>query len=245
MKYKIMKHILNTPFYLVFILSLFTHLCGAKEYDIEKAKKTFTCFTFTKIDKPTLFFKYKKDFYPIQFSVNTRSRLYPLDKGELFTVFTEKRTEENKIEYIPYAQVTIPSNKGRVLFIFIPVEDQPHKIIGIDDSLENFPPGSFKFYNFTKNHTKSSIDGIKSTISPNDVSIVKPRISSNGGMLPFFLGVGNEIVYETRLWTQPNDRQMIFIFPETRKTKRRPVRVQFLSELIAPKPKKEVAQNTN
>ncbi|MGJ8671351.1 hypothetical protein [Rubritalea sp.] len=231
---------MKTPIKL--LICLFSLLCSvyaqSEQADAfeKKAKSTFSCVIWDKLETEQLFFQYKKQFHPLKLRKGTRSKSFPIEKSDFFTLYT-KQEVDGKTQYQPYAQCKMPSFKQRALFLLIPDStstERPLRITGVDDSLGSFPPGSYKFFNLTKTPLQTLINGQKSRVSAGSIKVVDANVPVKGGMLPFIIGANNKIIFETRLFSQPKERKMVFVFPETSKNKARPIQLKFLSQLVNP-----------
>ncbi|WP_377136728.1 hypothetical protein [Rubritalea spongiae] len=189
-----------------------------------------------KLEATQLFYQYNKQFHPLELRKGTRSKPFPIEKSDFFTLYTEKMVDGEK-QFLPYAQSKMPNFKQRALFLLLPdpsSTERPLRIIGVDDSLGSFPPGSYKFFNLTKTPLQTLINGEKSQISAGGIEVVDANIPSKGGLLPFVVGANKKVIFETRIFSQPKERKMVFLFPQTAKNKHCPIQLKFLSQLVSP-----------
>lgn len=203
----------------------------------EKAKKSFSCLYWEGKPKEELFYRHGESMKPLEFSQATRSKLAELPGASSFELF--RRTAEPKEDDLPFerlASAAIPSGAIRVLFLVIPFETEAgssYRIVAMDDSLNAFPRGSFRFANFTSQPLQVSLDGKRQRIPSKELVVVTPKPRQNGGFLPFLIGnAKGETLFGTRLFGQPDGRELVFITPPLRQGGK--PRVKFISQLVPP-----------
>jgi hypothetical protein len=107
----------------------------------------------------------------------------------------------------------------------------------MNDALDVFPPGSFRFVNFSAAALQVKFGGQIHKLPAGEMSVIKSNVSEKGGFLAFFMGnATGKIVFETRLFGQPTGRDMVLIGPPAR-PEGEPM-VKFLTEIIPPEPPK-------
>ena len=182
-----------------------------------KRQIEFSCVSWEKLSYSELFYRYGREFLPLKIRPRNRSDLYPIKPKAAFEIYTRETNENDEISFKLVGQSTLPAGTKRVLFFIsdsVSGEELPLKVKGIDDSLEAFPPSSFRFVNFTRIPLQVVFDGDKSVIAPKKMTVVKFKTSSDGGLLPFYIKNSlGAILYENRLFSTPNGRDMIFINP--------------------------------
>ena len=197
----------------------------------------FSCVSWAQLSIPGLLYREGKVCLPLEVLPRNRSKLYPLhgiNALELYILATDK---EGKQSYQLVGKAPFPQGTDRALFIIDKKapDGLPLTVTGVDDSLKVFPPGSFRFVNFTPAPLKVVFGGKTSPVAPEAMTVVKSNVSAEGGFLPFFIKDASErTVYENRLFGQPTGRDMIFIGPPARPGGR--VSIILLPQLVAPPP---------
>jgi hypothetical protein len=125
-----------------------------------------------------------------------------------------------------------------MLFLVDPVPNAtglPLRLFGVNDALDVFPPGTFRFFNFSTAELRVKFAGQATRLPAGAMSLVKSNVAENGGFIPFLIGdPQGEVVFETRLFSQPTGRDMVFIGAPAQPGGR--VLVKVLPQLIAPEP---------
>ena len=154
----------------------------------------------------------------------TSSRSLPnlLKKSKEFRLYTMTQPEaegDKKQEpvYTLVGQSKLLPGISPILFLLLPSQEGEGfkiRIMALDDSLEGFPAGSFRFANFSTADLMVKFAGAIEKIPARKMTIMKSRIGKNGGMVPFLIGNQNcEKVFETRLFAQASGREIVFIGP--------------------------------
>lgn len=154
----------------------------------------------------------------------TSSRSLPhwLEKSKEFRLYTMTQPEANggkeqEPVYTLVGQSKLLPGISPILFILIPSQGEEGfkiRIMALDDSLDGFPAGSFRFANFSAADLMVKFAGAIKKIPARGMTIMKSQIGKNGGMVPFLIGNQNgEKVFETRLFAQASGREIVFIGP--------------------------------
>ena len=197
----------------------------------------FSCVTWDKLEIGNLFYRAGTEITPLKLKPGNRSVLYPLKSKEALELYIkDEEVEEGEVGYKLVAKALIPKNSGRILFFLSKKksdEKLPLFMYGIDDGLEGFPPGSFRFLNGTKKVLNLVFDKQKARIAPSKMTVVKLEPSATGGLIPLYIKTSNgEKLYENRLHSIARGRDMVFIYPPRRKGAR--PRIKFLPQIIPP-----------
>ncbi len=141
---------------------------------------------------------------------------------------------EGKPPYDLLATASVPLAR-KVLFVVIPFGDDEkfpdYKVVAMDDSLETFPPGTFRFANFSPQSLVVKCGETTAKIPASEMTVIRAEKSPNGGFVPFVIGnARGKMIFGTRIFGQPSGRELVFISPP--KKRGRPPRVKFISQLI-------------
>lgn len=152
----------------------------------------------------------------------SRSLPHRLEKSKQFSLFTMKEVEggngkEPELVYTLVGQTALLPGVERILFILFPTKDEASealeiRIMALDDTLKGFPPGSFRFVNFSGGDLMVKFAGVIKKIPAQEITMMQSKIGKLGGLAPFILGNNEgQKVFETRLFAQPNGREIVFI----------------------------------
>jgi hypothetical protein len=204
---------------------------GTKEH----APFQFSCVIWKDLPYPELLYRQGEEFLPLELLPRQRSQMYPLKGQEALELYVVSDKPDGKPGHELVGKAALRPGTGRMLFM---IQESAHKaglplaVYGLDDSLKEFPMGSFRFLNFTKIPLQVEIAGVTDTLPPQRDKVVTPDIPKLGGFLPFFIrdAKGN-IGFQTRLFGQPRGRKMVIIVPP--KNENENLAVLFLPEIIA------------
>lgn len=203
-----------------------------------KAVVEFSCLVWDSLATPEIFYRDGKSYFPLTFSPGNRSQLYPLKESMDLELYVKEVGEDGVATYKLVGKAPLVGGTRRMLFIIDPAPeaaDLPLVIFGFDDSLDVFPPGTFRFANFTAALLQVKFGGQTTKLPARELSVVKSNAPKNGGFLPFVIGdASGKVVFETRLFGQPSGRDMVFIGPPAKPGG--PPRVKFLTQIIPPAP---------
>ena len=150
---------------------------------------------------------------------SSRSLPHQLEKSTQFRLFTMSGAEGEDEEpvYTLVGQAALLPGVQRILFILFPTKDEASeaikiRIMALDDTLNGFPPGSFRFVNFSGSDLLVKFAGIIKKIPTQQITLMQSKIGKLGGLVPFMLGDNEgQKIFETRLFAQPNGREIVFI----------------------------------
>lgn len=204
----------------------------------------FSCVAWENLTISNLFYRQGKKCLPIQLSPGNRSELYTLQDATALELCALAVDDQGKEYYKLIGQAALPEGSERALFFIAErttADGLPLTVSGMDDSLKNFPRGSFRFVNSTPVELKVTFGGVTTPIVPRAMTVVPSQVSKDGGFLPFLVkdNAGRN-VYETRFFAQPTGRDMVFIAPPPKPGDQ--VLIKFLAQLIALEPAKPAGQ---
>jgi hypothetical protein len=198
----------------VFLLAIFPALARAQTAQ-ENTGISFSCLVWEPLPMPEVFYLDGKDYLPLTFSLGNRSQPYPLKQATAFDLYVRDTGEQGETAFKRVGKAPLVAGSRQMLLVIIPAADPdalPLRLMAVDDSLDTFPPGSFKFLNFSKEALQVKFGGQITAIRPGEIRVVKAKIPAKGGFMPFMLGdPSGNIVFETRLFGQPAGREMVFI----------------------------------
>lgn len=210
-----MKNILISLFTLILIL--FVSAASTNAEDAHKKRKAFTCLVWHDLPIKELFYNIKKEYKPLEFRRNKRSKSYPLDNGATFNIYQSVISDTGDQIYQTVGMVDIPSNINRPLFIIEPNKNKaseglPLNILVVDDSEESFPAGSFKFMNFSNQNLLIKIGKEVLMLPKSEFKAIDSQAPEQGGLIPIKFGnTKGEKLHFTRIYGHKNSREMIFI----------------------------------
>jgi hypothetical protein len=175
------------------------------------------------------------DYQPIELRPRQRSKNYDLPAGQSsFQLFREQTDEAGEIIYQLAGAASIPELAKVTLFMlsFAPEAEIPIRMFGIDDSVEAFPAGSFRFLNVSERVLLVRINGEKVEVGPREMKLASPEIPELSGFIPFYIAdkANQKILYQTKLYAEPRGRSMAFIVIENDERGGDRVRIRFISD---------------
>ena len=227
---------MNFRFLLLALCLVVPFVCGAQlPQDSESCH--FSCVVLENLPFPQLYYREGKVMLPIKLSPGTRSELYRLQDSTALELYILKTDSRGKPDYEMVGRGPLLPETKRMLFLISETKASdglPLMLFGLDDSLKTFPPGTFRFINFTPHKLKVIFGGSTTTLQPEELQVVRSNISQSGGFLPFLItNKAGETVFETRLYAQPTGREMVFISPVSDRQASR-VAVKFISQILTP-----------
>ena len=207
----------------------------------------FSCAVWEKLSYPELFYRDGKSYLPLEFFPGNRSQLYPLKDGNALELYEKVTAEDGEVTYQLVGKAPLVAGARRMLFLVDPVANAsrlPLKLYGVNDALDVFPPGTMRFFNFSPTELQVKFAGQVSKLTAGGMSLVKSNVSEKGGFIPFLIGDPNgEVVFETRLFSQPSGRDMVFIGAPAQPGGR--VLVKVLPQLVSPEPPQPAGQQSS
>lgn len=210
---------------------------------IAKPAVEFSCLVWEPLPVPEVFYLDGKSILPLEFSPGNRSNLYSLKESAALELYVKEAGADGAVSYKLVGKSPLVAGTRRMLFVIEPAKQSaglPLTIFGMDDALDSFPPGTFKFLNFSKSALQVKFGGQTTPLPAGKISVVKSNVPKLGGFLPFMVGDAHgKIIFETRLFSQPTGREIVFIGPPAKPNG--PPRLKFLPQIIPPEPPKPAA----
>ncbi|MGB2402131.1 MAG: hypothetical protein ACPIA7_01840 [Akkermansiaceae bacterium] len=189
------------------------------------------------------FFRIGDEYYPMNFRRGARAKMLSVARMEKFQLFKKSKQavdmpDVDDVGYEFLAETLVPEHMNQVLFLVIApdegleVEEQKYRVFALDDSVEVFGRKTFRFVNLTQQVI--SVDFAEETpdIPPNDDIVIPTKVDKSGGFVPCIIrDPEGKIVFGTRLFCQPNSREIVFIRPSIRKNIDT-LRVKFFSQFV-------------
>ena len=201
--------------------------------------RSFECsfVTWENISIPVLLYKDGDDYHKVEMMKRQRSQLYEMKGGQAeMRLYRETVNEEGETVYEVVGKAPIKPGVSRMLFFIQERSERkegelPLLLSGIDDSLEAFPMGSFRFVNNTKQDIEVLFPKTRDTIPSRSVKVLSPKIPKLGGFIPLFIvDTEKQILFQSRFFGQPRGRKMIFVNPP--KGPESKVHVAFLPHIV-------------
>jgi hypothetical protein len=200
----------------------------------------FSCAVWEPLPISPIYYRDGKSYLPLEFSPGSRSKLYPLKEGVGLELYKKAVDPDGKPTYELVGKAPWIAGARQMLFLIEPVSNAnglPLKLFGVNDALDVFPPGTFRFFNFSNTTLQVKFGGQVSQLTKGESTVVKSNVTDQGGLLPFLMAdTNNRIVFENRLFAQPDFREMVFI-GNPAKPNGTP-KVKFLTQVIPPEPVK-------
>ena len=188
----------------------------------EKKGIQFSCMLWSGPLPEKIYYQDGEDYREIIAYTSSRSRPHWLEKSKEFSLFSRNEIEqgegkEARLVYTLVGQSKLLGDISPVLFILFPSMGEKGlqiRILALDDSLNGFPAGSFRFANFSSNELFVKFAGAVKKIPSKEITLMKSGIGQQGGLVPFLIGnEEGQKVFETRLFAQASGREIVFIGP--------------------------------
>jgi len=181
-----------------------------------------------------VFYKNAGEFVSLKLLSDRRSELYELTNMESLELYVKKEAPDGEIEMVLVGKSGFPASADRLLFIlsYRPNRDTlPFAVIGINDSLDVFPPGSFRVINFTAEQLSVRVGGKSEKLEPQKLKVLKPDIPEKGGLVSLVVSdAKGKPVFGRRLFGQSRSRQMVFVLVD--EDAKRGVRAKLLPDIV-------------
>ena len=201
-----------------------------------RAAVEFCCVIWEPLPITEVFYQDGDSYLPLEFSPDQRSEFYPMKNGGALKLYKKESGADGAFRYILVGKAPLVPKTRRMLFVVSPVPGTtglPLGLYGVDDSLNAFPPGTSRFFNFSTTALQVRFGGKSSKLPAGEVTVVKSGVAKSGGFIPFLIGdLKGEVVFETRLFSQPTGRDMVFIGAPPKPGGR--VLVKLLPQLVSP-----------
>lgn len=181
-----------------------------------------------------IFYRNGKDMVPLELVSDKRSELYEIGDVEFLELYVTETKPDGSIEMKLVGRGQVPDKAERSLFILRYREKSkglPILVIGMNDSLDVFPAGSFRIVNFTGQKLSVSIGEESQNIQPRKLVVIKPDIPEKGGLVSLVVSdKDGQPVFGRRLFGQTRSRQMVFVLVD--EDAKRGVRAKLLPDII-------------
>lgn len=200
----------------------------------------FSCAVWEPLSIDPIYYRDGKSYLPLELHPGMRSKLYPLKQADSLELYKDAVGPDGKSTYELVGKAPWVAGARQMLFLVDSVPNAsglPLRLYGMNDALDIFPPGTFRFFNFSSTTLQVKFGGQVSKLPAGESTVVKSNVSDQGGLLPIYMAdANNRIVFENRLFAQPDFREMVFI-GNPAKPNGTP-RVKFLTQVIPPEPDK-------
>lgn len=195
----------------------------------------FSCIFWEGKPSEDLYYRDGETFHLLKFRTAKRSRSFDLNRSEFFELYRKAVAPvEGMPPYDLLSRSRIPTTE-QVLFVVIPLERDgriQYRIISMDDSVQAFPPGTFRFVNFSSEDLLIKCGEEIEKVLARNMCVIRPDDATDARFVPFHIGnsQGKEL-YGTRIYGQPSGRELIFIIPPAKEGGI--PRLKFISQLMA------------
>jgi hypothetical protein len=180
------------------------------------SKIKFTCLLWEGPLEQELFYRDGDNFNLLEVFTGSRSREHVLAKSSEFGLYVKDDNAENPEQpYRLVSKTALLAGTKQILFILFKYEMDEGmgiRVLPVDDSLDSFPAGSFRFANFSNESLYVKFAGRVKKIAPRGMTDMKSNVDASGGLIPFIIGnEAKENMFETRLFAQATGREIVFI----------------------------------
>jgi hypothetical protein len=201
----------------------------------------FSCVVWKELSYPGIFYRQNERFLPLALLARERSEMYSLDGHETLELYIAKDQPSGEPGHELVGRAALPQGAKQLLFMIQEAPEGsklPLRVFGMDDSLEAFPPGAFRFLNFTSLPLQVEFGGSTTKLPPQAIKVVRPEIPELGGFLPFIVkDAQGHIGFQTRLFGQPRGRKIVMLVPPTKQEEN--LSVLFLPQIVPIPPPEE------
>lgn len=223
--------------YLVLVLSttlVLTSQLGAKVEAFQALE--FNCVTWDRLPRASLYYKNGTAYEPLKIGYKSRTSVVNLKAGvPVLEIYSKQLLDGGQEEFSLVGSAANVKGTNRVLFL-IQLMSKPNQTLrlgglGIDDSFDDFPIGSFRFINATQQPLKLVMGKERGQVAVRGMTVVKPNIPDLGGFVPVYIGDSKgDVLFESRFYAQPRGRKLVIVRPADELGG--PVRLRFLSEIV-------------
>jgi hypothetical protein len=204
----------------------------------------FSCVVWEPLSISPIYYRDGKSYLPLEFYPGIRSKLYPLKEGDGLELYKDAVGPDGKPTYELVGKAPLVAGARQILFLVDPVPNAsglPLRLYGMNDALDIFPPGTFRFFNFSPTTLRVKFGGQVNQLPAGESTVVKSNVPKLGGFTPFLVGdATGKIIFGTRLFSQPTGREIVFISPPAKPDGL--ARVKFITEIVPPEPAKPAGQ---
>ena len=169
---------------------------------------------------PEVLYKDGGNYHVIELIKRQRSKVYEFKRAQSdMRLYVQEVNDEGELVYKVIGRAAIKAGSSRMLF-FIQErvnkkdDELPLFLSGIDDSLDAFPMGSFRFVNNTKVPMQVLFPNTRAELPAKSSKVLSPKIAKLGGFIPLYvLDMEKNVLFESRFFAQPRGRKMVFISP--------------------------------
>ncbi|MCX6972291.1 MAG: hypothetical protein NTV93_19375 [Verrucomicrobia bacterium] len=253
MKYRPLSPVITKlllPAFLAILLPATPGMLEAKE-PASPGILEFSCVTWNNLPCPDLFYRQGNKYLPIKLSPGQRSQSYPLKDARALELFIPMESPADGAKpaspdhYEMVGLAPLLEGAKRMLFLIEAKKDSnglPLQLRGLDDSVESFPAGSFRFINLTPDLLRIEFGGATHELPQGEAKVVAPDLTAAGGFVPVIIkdAEGRKIL-ENRFFAQPTGRELVVISPPA--DGRPEMSLKFLSDVIpaTPTPRKKAS----
>lgn len=217
------------------------HLClcsaiqTAFSQDDIQSRIEFACVSFSKLPSTQLYYLASDaEYLPLDVPFGTYSKSYTLRGVNALRLYVSQTSEDGQKIYLQCAEGALIAGSRKMLFVVGRAEDSsrfPLQLYGLNDALNSFPSGAFRFVNFTRVPLTVSFDGKTDQVSAGSIAVIKPEPVEGGGFFPFLIqGPSGQTFFETRLYGRNLARETVFIAPPSHDPNR--LTVKFLNQTV-------------
>lgn len=223
----------------------------------------FSCLHWDEVPEERLYYREGEHYHPIKFRHGARSEIKVLEGMFDFELYGERENpQQGEMPYVLLGKVVIPADIRDVLFYIIPDQGEDrtvYQIIAMDDSLEAFPRGMFRFVNLSGRELSVEFSGQTRHFAIGQIAEMPYKILDGGGtFVPCVIRAvvkeqaapaeneqneeqdqeaankaadREKILFGTRLFGQPNGREIVVMRPSPVEGSER-LKLKFYNQLI-------------
>ncbi len=199
---------------LVTVLITCMGLLSLSHASSKKYKSTFSILPTGEVNQD-LYYLNGKEVHKIEFKTRKRSQTYPTKLGKPLQLFIRNTAPDAENPFILVAQSKSIIRTPRTLFFIKPAKkgsDLPLELEALNDGLDEFPKGAFRYINLTKASLVIECGGVEAVLPAYGDTVVKPNIPKNAGSMPIIVKTKKgQRILGGQTYGIPGDRKMILI----------------------------------
>ena len=188
------------------------------------------------IPEEKFYFRLGEEYHPMVFRRSARAGMISLRRMANFEVFRGvENPDEGEAPYEFLATAAVPSDFSKLLVLVLPPdkEEGQYRVVAMDDSVKVFPRRTFQFVNLTEQMISVEFAGETQEVPVNENAVIQSKVDKKGGFIPCIMrNPEGETIFGTRLFAQPNGREVVLIRPSLMEGSKAP-RIKFIPQLVA------------
>lgn len=194
----------------------------------------FTCVDWNNKGWNNLYFFSAGDYQQIQLRSNRRSRPYHYTGSPDFSLFRKLLNADGETVYERIGHIRLSGNSERLLLIIIASERDEAllNIHAIQDSVHQFPAGSYNLLNLTGIPLEIELAGRRTGLPVSSNSVMRPEGAPYHSLPLRIEADDGTTLYQGNWICEPHVRKMVFLLPRIRDEAIEGITVRIIPEIM-------------